>query len=116
MKIFTKAALSTALLLATTNVFASVCGTGYITEVVEGSENANDLLIKIQYTTDTRPDQDTNGYLRFSEELGVERMRGIRAIAYLALANGNQIEISQDSGTCAAATQIKLYRVEKKRT
>lgn len=116
MKLFTKAALSTVLLLASTNVFASVCGTGYITEVIEGNENGNDLLIKIQYTTDTRPDQDHNGYLSFSESLGVERMRGIRAIAYLALANGNQVEISQDSGTCAAATQIKLYRMQQRRS
>lgn len=83
-------------------------GTAYITEVIEGSDNANDLLVKIQYTNDTRPDADVDGYLRFSEDLGVERMRGIRAIAYIALANGNQVEISQDSGTCASATQIKL--------
>ena len=116
MKTLTKGSLSAALLLASTNVFASICGTGYITEVVEGSENGDDLLVKLQYSNDIRPDQDSNGYLRFSKELGVERMRGIRAIAYLALANGNQVEISQDSGTCAAVTQIKLYRVDKKRS
>lgn len=116
MKTLTKSAVCAALLLASTNVFASVCGTGYITEVIEGHENANDLLIKLSYSSDVRPDQDTDGYLRFSESLGVERMRGIRAIAYLALANGNQVEISQDSGTCAAATAIKLFRVEQRRS
>ncbi len=107
--------LSMAILSATafSYVQAGTCGMGVITELKEGGWNTDDLMIKIDYrvTASAHNGTEWQGFVRFkANELSVERMKSIRAMAYLALATSPRLVwIGTHNSDCSRATEISLF-------
>jgi len=94
------------------NAHALVCAKGYITLITEGGYNSSDLHLQMMYTSVTPP-HTRNGYLRFRSTLDPVRLKAIRSLAYIALFNGNEVEITahpdaQGVENCTNATQIEI--------
>ncbi len=85
---------------------STMCGTGKIAEIKEGAFNTNDVYILIEGTTD---------YVRYRDNLDPERLRGIRAVAYLAMAGDKTVETRSHNNTatddgCTKATELIIKR------
>ncbi|MEE9322073.1 MAG: hypothetical protein V3U76_16630 [Granulosicoccus sp.] len=94
---------------------AAKCGEGYVGMVSEGSFGENNLFV--QLVNSSGAVTTTSGYkgqpfIRFSDTLITEQINSIRALAYLALANGNYVELwSKGSQSCTSElNEIKLFR------
>lgn len=105
--------LSVVVTLGATPAVAGKCAQGYIYELSEGSYGTNDLMFKMNYTT-TSPPNSYYGWMRFRSDLDAAKLRSIRAMAYMALANGNELEVwttydnGQGQSDCTRATELKL--------
>lgn len=103
--------LATVFLSLSTSAYAGgTCGKGKITEVMEGGWNSNDLMIKIDYTGGTSPLATQAGYIRFRDTLNAERLNGLRAVAYLALAGDKTVEALTHGANCADADQLSVLK------
>ncbi len=92
---------------------AGSCGVGKVLEVKEGGWNTNDLMVKIDYAGGTGTSNNYQGYIRFRENLDAMRLKGIRAVAYLAMATGKSVTtFTHNSGTdaCTKATEITIKK------
>jgi len=101
------------LLMGVGNAHAVVCARGYISLLTEGGFNSSDLHLKMAYTSVT-PLNTRYGYLRFRSTLDPARLKAIRSLAYIALFNGNEIEITAHPNAlgvedCTDATQLSLF-------
>lgn len=111
MKKINQLLIAAGLVAMSSPALAGVCASGYITDIAEGGWNSNNLNIKLQYTS-ANPPNSWNGYMRFKDTLNAERLKAIRALAYLALANGNEVTVESHNGTdCANATQLIVHRL-----
>lgn len=97
-------------LTATTNAQADVaCGEGKITEIQEGGWNTNDLMIKIE--NPVAAGLLYQGYVRYSATaLNAERLRGIRAVAYLAMAGEKTVIAYSHTSNCKPADQLGVLK------
>lgn len=101
------------LLLASQSAWAGLCGVGRVAEILEGRNDADHFWIKLdfsvpngqawpQYGSDglatvMLPDQYDNNQTYFykfnNNNVEPDRLKNIRAAAYLALANGNTVKL-----------------------
>lgn len=93
------------------------CGTGYITSVYAGGWNQDGLIIHLEAIDGKEPPNFFSSVLlRFSLDLTEKRLDMIQAVALLALANGNAVELyshnvnSSGQPDCSNMTQIKVFR------
>lgn len=102
-----------AAILATSGLAnAGSCGYGYIKRINVGGWNSQNLHIILEHTRNTQtPTTSHNGWLRFTSDTPVDKFKSIKAMAYLALANGNEVYVQSATNNCAQATEIDLYRV-----
>ncbi len=104
--------LALGVLAVATNVKADAeCGEGKIIEILEGGENSNDLMIKIENQHIYGTARFFNGYIRFAQTAGKEeRLRGIRAIAYLAMAGEKTVVAYSHTNSCKNADQLSIVK------
>ena len=113
MKAMATTLFTAAALLASTGALAGKCAQGYVTEVTEGGFSSNHLHVKMNYT-EVVPPNSRGGYMRFLQTLPAERLKGIRALAYLAIANGMEVQVwttnktDQNVDDCTMATELKV--------
>lgn len=119
-------AIAATFLIFSGHTMAGVCGIGRVLEISEGWGGQENLMIKLDYgvpgslqppTTkiliDDALDAGTQ-WFKFNESndiLGPDRLKRIRTLAYLALANGNTVKlISQWDGdqSCQNLHQINI--------
>jgi uncharacterized protein YdbL (DUF1318 family) len=115
-----KKKLSIALFVISSTAFAlpahaAKCGEGYIGMVGEGAFGENNLFVQLvnsQGAITTTSGYKGQPFLRFSDTLVTEQINSIRALAYLAFANGNFVELwSKGGGSCVSELiEIKLFR------
>jgi len=106
--------------------YADVCGIGTITEVREGYSNTEDLLIRLDTSTGSPMDEShlgtltRNRFIRFkAASLSSDRLRSLRAIAYLGLVTGKQVyvwthsadtsTVDPNKGGCSDATELAVF-------
>jgi len=106
-----KVILIATLLLGSSNAFAAGwCGGGKILEIKEGGWASNDFLIRIDYST--TPDGvggKFNGYIRFLDTLNDNRMKGIKALAYMAFTGNKDVKVWTANATCDQATDLSIF-------
>lgn len=98
--------------------YAGTCGKGKILEIKEGGWNQDDLFIKIDYSNGAAVHGNTlhPAYVRYrATQLSQERLRGIRAIAYLALAGDKSVatgshNTADNDTACDQATELNIFR------
>ena len=116
MKLLKNSMIGACLLILTSQAHAAACAAGYISSVAEGAFDSNDLIIYMNFTSETPP-PPSSGYIRFRANLPSERLRGIRALAYLSLVNGNMIEVgstaqnSQGRHDCERADELRVLKL-----
>jgi len=124
MKIVKHLVLATLLLSGVGTANAGICAVGYIKKIAEGGWNYNDLMINIEYVSGSTPptwwptsQQNPDfGYMRFRSTLDPTRLSAIRTLAYMALANGNKVEVRTTSKNasniddCTKADELKGFR------
>lgn len=92
-----------------------MCGIGKLVEVREGGWNLNDLLIKLEYTQDADTALIGTNYrqvwIRYQEaSLSPERLRSIRALAYMALVSGKSVYTwSHNVDGCTDSTELSVF-------
>lgn len=104
-----KTTLFLGLLMSGTTAFAGSCGTGKILEIKEGGWNVDDLYIKLDYSVSATSHAEV-AYIRYrSDLLNVERLRGIRSMAYLAFASGHNVQAWTHSDTCNNSSGLNIF-------
>ncbi len=98
-------------LAASPGAYAGTCGKGKILEIKEGGWNHDGLYIKIDYTGGNSSHGSNAAYIRYrTAQLSEERMRGIRAVAYLALAGDKVVATASHNSACDQATELNIFR------
>ncbi len=98
------------LTIATGAQAAGSCGQGKIVEVIEGGWNTDDLMIKLSSQAGAQTLWQTY-YVRYKATvLGAERLRGLRAIAYLAMAGDKTVVGYTHTANCQSATQLTVLK------
>jgi len=123
MKFIKHAVAVTVLLGAVNTANAGLCAKGYIKHVAEGGWNTNDLMINLEYSGGTTPPTwwpahfgINQGYMRFRSSIDPTRLASIRTMAYLAMANGNEVEVrtvavdASGNSDCTKADELKVFR------
>ncbi len=108
--VLTIAGFSTSIATAEDNLLPANCGEGYIKRISEGGWNNDRIYIRLDETVPAQHQLWNNDYVRFSDTLSASRQAAIRAVAYLALANGNKVGLVSSSPDCQRATEIIIYR------
>ena len=86
------------------------CGKGKIEEILEGGWGHDELMIKLSSTAGSSALWE-DVYVRYSATaLSAERLRGIRATAYLAMAGDKTVEAYTHTADCQAATQLAIFK------
>ncbi len=88
---------------------AGSCGQGKIVEVIEGGWNTDDLMIKLSSQAGAQALWQTY-YVRYRASLGAERLRGLRAVAYLAMAGDKTVAGYTHNANCTLATQLTIQK------
>ena len=92
---------------------ADHCGIGHITTIGEGRWNVNDFMISLDYAKEPSKHLGTefNGLIVFKKtSLDIERFKGIKALAQLALSTDKYVMVYAHSGRCDDATEITLFK------
>lgn len=88
---------------------AGGCGQGKIVEILEGGWNTDGFMIKIE--NPVASNLLYQGYVRFlATALDAERLRGIRSVAYLAMAGNKTVKAYSHTADCKGATQLGLLK------
>ena len=124
MKMLKRQLIGLALIACSSYSFGGECATGYVTDVYVGGWNQEGLHIKLEYTDGTSPPtvwpagaNAASGLMQFKQSLGADRINALRAVAMLALANGNKVivksNVNNSAGQldCTSASEIQLRRV-----
>lgn len=89
------------------------CGKGKVLEVKEGGWNGNGLMIKIDYSVGATTASNHFGYIYYRATLNSDRLKGIRAVAYLAMATDKVVDsFTHDSAAngCTNADELTIIR------
>ena len=100
---------------------AGICGIGKVTEVREGFNNTEDLIVRLDTYDYIDPNYSativSNRWIRFkAASLTPDRLQSIRAIAYLALVSGKSVyaytannDFSSSDVGCGDATELSVF-------
>ena len=106
------AAGSAAMSLGTwsTTSYGGACGKGYIVGISAGGWNTDHLLINLDAVVPASGTLDYTNHVRFGPGITSDRLKQIRTLAYMAMANQMPVTMHAASGDCSQASELTVLR------
>ncbi len=111
MKTVTALVLTLSLLLPVVASAAGSCGGGYIIAIKEGGFDEDNFFIMIDNSVAANAVGDAyqGGWIRYEATLNGKRLRGIKALAYLAFTGNKRVQAYTSGTSCKNADDLTIY-------